>query len=92
MWMAEYLRTTRYNDGTPIPLITSDTGWLMTTSTPACAWYEDSASVYGVLYNYFTVADTNSPMCAPLVGTFLQTQTGLSSLITWVDLLLLVPR
>ena len=65
-WMAENLRTTRYNDGTPIPLVTSDTAWFMITNTPACTWYEDSASVYGALYNYYAVADTNSHNVCPV--------------------------
>jgi uncharacterized protein (TIGR02145 family) len=57
-WMAENLRTTKYNDGTAIPLATDNTAWLNLT-TPAYCWYNnDSATygpTYGALYNWYTV-------------------------------------
>ena len=58
VWMAENLKTTRYNDGTPIPRETDNTAW-QHLGTPACAWLNnDSATyhnMYGVLYNGFAV-------------------------------------
>ncbi len=57
-WMAENLRTTKYNDNAPIPLVTDNTAWSNLT-TPAYCWYNnDSAThkgVYGCLYNWHTV-------------------------------------
>ncbi len=58
-WMAENLRTTKYNDGTSIPNVTANTDW-ESLSTPAYCWYENDSlaaidSNYGALYNYYTV-------------------------------------
>lgn len=57
VWTAENLRTTRYNDGTEIPLVTDYTAWTNLT-TPAYAWTNNdigNKSVYGALYNWFVV-------------------------------------
>ncbi|MBS4013913.1 MAG: fibrobacter succinogenes major paralogous domain-containing protein [Bacteroidetes bacterium] len=58
LWMAENLRTTHYNDGTPIPNITDDLEW-QNTSTGAYCWYENDyeqfGSKYGALYNWNAV-------------------------------------
>jgi len=57
VWMAENLKTTRYNDGTVIPLVTDLTAWSNLT-TPGYCWYNDSAiygNTYGALYNWFAV-------------------------------------
>lgn len=57
-WMAENLRTTKFNDGSPIPLATSDHEWRNLIS-PAYCWYnnEESAykNTYGALYNWYAV-------------------------------------
>jgi OOP family OmpA-OmpF porin len=58
-WMAENLKTTKYYDGTPIPLVTDSAKWMYTT-TPAYCWFKNDASKYknpyGALYNWFTVS------------------------------------
>ena len=58
IWMAENLRTTTYNDGTVIPLITDDSSWGGLT-TPGYGWYdmdkETYSEAYGALYNGFVV-------------------------------------
>jgi uncharacterized protein (TIGR02145 family) len=57
VWMAENLKTTRFNDGTAIPLVTEDTVWAALT-TPGFCWYNDSVSygaTYGALYNWYAV-------------------------------------
>jgi len=68
IWMAENLKTTRFNDGTPIPLASlSANDWanhtVSASTTPAYCWQYDSASVYkdayGAFYNGFTVAAGN---------------------------------
>lgn len=57
-WMAENLRTTRYNDQTEIPLVTGDTAWGL-LQTPGYCWYENNEEVfkniYGAYYNWLTV-------------------------------------
>jgi len=57
IWMAENLKTTKYNDGTSIPLVTDKTSW-SNLSTPACCWQNNDPArkvTYGVLYNWYTV-------------------------------------
>lgn len=57
IWMAENLKATRYNDGTPIPNVTDDAAWASLTS-PAYCWHSDSIyfkEIYGGLYNWYTV-------------------------------------
>lgn len=64
LWMKENLRSTHYNDGTPIPLVTDGTTW-SGLSSPGYTWYENAGSVYGALYNFYVVADTNSHKVCP---------------------------
>lgn len=58
-WMAENLKATKYNDGTPIPLISDFSTW-NGLSTPGYCWYNNDSlaykSTYGALYNWYTVA------------------------------------
>ncbi|HBE39870.1 MAG TPA: hypothetical protein DDW27_01435 [Bacteroidales bacterium] len=56
-WMAENLRTTKYNDGTPISKVTDNT-WRTQTSGAYCCYNNDSAKYeipYGKLYNFCAV-------------------------------------
>ena len=58
VWMAENLKTTKYNDKTLIPLVTDNAAWAV-LSTPAYCWYDNNIAnkaVYGALYNMFAVA------------------------------------
>lgn len=57
VWMAENLKTTKYNDDTPIPNITADEEWIVIT-TPAYCWFGNNISnkdTYGALYNWYVV-------------------------------------
>jgi uncharacterized protein (TIGR02145 family) len=55
-WMGENLKTTKYNDGTPIPL--EEDSWI-NPQRPAYCWYLNSEAgfkvPYGALYTWFTV-------------------------------------
>lgn len=57
VWLAENLKTTKYNNGTAISLITDNTTWVGTT-TAAYSWYDNdpvNKDVYGALYNWYAV-------------------------------------
>jgi uncharacterized protein (TIGR02145 family) len=58
VWMAENLRTTRYNDGKKIPMVSDNTTWKSQTA-PARCWYNNDsinyARYYGAIYNYYAV-------------------------------------
>jgi uncharacterized protein (TIGR02145 family) len=61
VWMAENLKTTKYNDGTPIPNTTDNTTWAALT-TGAYSDYSNTPSnstTYGRLYNWYVV-DNNA--------------------------------
>jgi len=53
-WMAENLKTTKYNDNTPIPLVTKNSAW-EALSTPAYCWYNNDSITYGAIYNWYTL-------------------------------------
>jgi len=56
-WLKENLKTTKFNDGTEIPLVPDPGTWTELTS-PAYCWYnndEANKDVYGALYNWHAV-------------------------------------
>jgi uncharacterized protein (TIGR02145 family) len=53
-WMAENLKTTKYNDGTAIPKVTDVVTWTGLT-TPGYCWYTNDSVSYGALYNFYSV-------------------------------------
>ena len=57
VWMAENLKTTKYNDGKLITLVTNNVGW-GNLSTGAYCWHENNIinkGTYGALYNGYAV-------------------------------------
>jgi uncharacterized protein (TIGR02145 family) len=59
-WIAENLKSTRFKDGTPIPLLEDKFLWedAFDNETPAYAWYDNDTAnkyIYGALYNWYTV-------------------------------------
>jgi uncharacterized protein (TIGR02145 family)/uncharacterized repeat protein (TIGR02543 family) len=59
VWTAENLRTTRFNDGNSIPLVTDDSIWSSLT-TPAYCFYNNNTNPFeqkkwGALYNWYVV-------------------------------------
>jgi uncharacterized protein (TIGR02145 family) len=69
-WMAENLKTTAYNDGTTIPLVTDETVWT-SLSSPGYCWYNNDETAfkgtYGAIYNWYAVdaAGNNSKNVCP---------------------------
>lgn len=57
-WMSQNLRTTKFNDGTNIPLLTSSYS-MQSTYSPYYIWYNNDPdtykNVYGALYNFYAV-------------------------------------
>jgi uncharacterized protein (TIGR02145 family) len=84
VWMVENLKTTRYIDGTPIPLVTDEGAWAA-LSSPAYCWYDnDSASykkTYGALYNWAAV--NTGKQVAP-VGWHIATDEEWSALTSYL--------
>jgi uncharacterized protein (TIGR02145 family) len=70
VWTVENLRTTKYNDGTAIPLITNPTAWSNLT-TPAYCFYYNTTNADSInkklvaLYNWYVVSPTNPKKIAP---------------------------
>ena len=65
-WMAENLKTTKYNDGTAIPNITNNTDWGLLGTGAYCDYNNTSlnSDTYGRLYNWFTVDNNASTKVA----------------------------
>jgi uncharacterized protein (TIGR02145 family) len=57
-WMAENLKTTKYNDASAIPLVADSATWTNQRTSAYC-WYNNDAATYkntyGALYNRYTV-------------------------------------
>jgi uncharacterized protein (TIGR02145 family) len=62
IWMTENIKTSRYNNGAAIPLVTDDSKW-SALSKPGYCWYNNDqttyGSTYGALYNWYTINTGN---------------------------------
>jgi len=62
-WMAENLKTTKYNDGTAITNVPEESTWA-TLTTEAYCWYNNDGATYkatyGALYNWYAVDATSN--------------------------------
>jgi len=62
-WMAENLKTTRFNDRTYIPLVTENSIW-ETLTTPGYCWFNNDEATYkatyGAMYNWFSLNATSN--------------------------------
>jgi len=57
-WMVENVKTTKFNDGEPIPNVTGSSEWCSLV-TPGYCWYNNNASnrnTLGGLYNWYAVS------------------------------------
>lgn len=62
VWMAENLKTTKYNDDSAIPNVTGNTEWTELSSGAYCWANNDEATykdTYGALYNWYAVETGN---------------------------------
>jgi uncharacterized protein (TIGR02145 family)/uncharacterized repeat protein (TIGR02543 family) len=79
VWMVENLKTTKYNDGAGIPIISKDSiSW-----TPGYCWYNDSITYktpYGALYNGYVVG---TGRLAP-IGWHVPTKADWTTLLSFV--------
>jgi len=61
-WMVENLKTTKYNNGNPIPCVTDSAAWKNLT-TPGYCWYNNDPvtykDTYGALYNWYSIDTGN---------------------------------
>jgi uncharacterized protein (TIGR02145 family) len=84
VWMAENLKTTKYNEGTDIPYKPQAVDWVAMTS-PAFCWYNNDAAanknVYGALYNWFAASTAN--LCP--VGWHVPSEPEWTILTTYLD-------
>ena len=65
IWMAENLKTTKFNDGSPIPFVPDSSLWGSLTSPGFCYYYNNPGvykAAYGAMYNWYAV---NSGKLAP---------------------------
>lgn len=56
-WLGTNLKTTKFNDGSSIPLVTEDSKWRYLDS-PSYCWLnndENNKEIYGALYNWYAV-------------------------------------
>jgi len=88
VWMKENLKTTKYNDGTAIPLVTDNTSWA-TLSTPAYCWYNNNEAsfknTYGALYNgYVADAEINGGKNVCPAGWHVPTDDEWTTLTTYL--------
>ena len=62
VWMVENLKVTHYRNGVSIPNITNNLKWNTIETSAYCIYDNDSknAAIYGLLYNWYAVADKNN--------------------------------
>ena len=84
-WMAENLKTTKYNDGTAIPNVTDNATWSTTSSAAYCDYFNNftNSNTYGRLYNWYTVASTNPKKVCP-TGWHVPTDPQWATLSTYL--------
>jgi len=88
-WMAENLRTTKYNDGTKILVVTDDDQW-GNDSIPMMCWFNNNratyAAKYGALYNWYVInpgTNGNKNVCP--TGWHVPSDAEWTTLINYLD-------
>ena len=86
-WMKENLKTTKFLNGSDIPLVTSSLDWY-NLNTPGYCWYNNNPkykATYGGLYNWYAIdihSNGNKNIC-PL-GFHIPTDAEWTTLITYM--------
>jgi uncharacterized protein (TIGR02145 family) len=83
IWLRSNLKTTKFNNGDPIPNITDNTAWSALT-TPGYASYDNNlsnSSTYGLLYNWYTAIDSRN-VCP--IGWHMPTESDWSTIISFL--------
>lgn len=67
LWMTENLKSTKYNDGTPIPKVSDPGEWATALNGSYCDYNNNPANsaVYGKLYNWYAGSFTNPNNVCP---------------------------
>jgi uncharacterized protein (TIGR02145 family) len=63
VWMKENLKVSKYRNGDPIPTNLTNAEWYASTTSGACAVYNNDAAnntTYGKLYNWYAVVDSRN--------------------------------
>jgi uncharacterized protein (TIGR02145 family) len=96
VWMAENLRTTKYRDGSNIPVVTSGTTWANNSNNgnplqqPMMCWYNNDQATYtankfGALYNWYAInpaTNGNKNVCP--IGWHVPTNAEWTTLTTFL--------
>jgi uncharacterized protein (TIGR02145 family) len=84
LWMTENLKTTTYNDGSLIPMVSGRSQWTDLYNSGAYCWYNNDNSyknTYGALYNMYAVETFK--VCP--IGWHVSTLDDWSTLLTYLD-------
>lgn len=84
VWLTENLKTTKYNDGYPIPLAEENESWASTGRAAYC-WYQnnqDYKDTYGAIYNWYA-AQLHEYICP--VGYHVPTEEEWETLIEYFN-------
>jgi uncharacterized protein (TIGR02145 family) len=82
-WLLENLKTTKFRNGEPIPMITNNTQWNSSTTAAFCDYENNTTygNTEGRLYNWFAATDTRN-ICPP--GFHIPTSTEMLTLVNFL--------
>ncbi len=86
LWMAENLKTTKFNDGTVIPKVTDSTAWASSYTAAYCDYNNDTANsvIYGKLYNWYAASTWYSYSNVCPVGWHVPTEEEWTTMETYL--------
>jgi uncharacterized protein (TIGR02145 family) len=87
VWLTEDLKTTKYSDGSGVPLVTDNSAWAA-LAAPGYCWYNNDIAnkpTYGAIYNWYAVdaASNGGKNVCPALW-HVATEAEWESLITFV--------